>query len=477
MKGATVRHERVWLAVILVVAALLRLYDLGNGLWLDEIVTMVRYATLPASNIVTLFDTQNNHMLYSLMAHSSMQVFGETVIGLRLPAMVFGVASLWAVYWFAKGLERETEGLIAAGFLAVSYHHVWFSQNARGYTALMFFTLIGTGLLVRMLETGSKRSTVLAYGGVMALAVYTHLTGLLIVAGHTAVLLFLLATGRGERRALLAGLAGVGFSGAVSLLLYLPVLGQVTRVFTSQGGGSVTTIWSSGGWFFRTLFGGLGESLPGGGATVVFALVIIVLGSVSLARTTPRALALMLGPVVLTGIALMVTNHNLWPRFFFFAAGFASLIVVRGGFVVCGWVAPSATKRLAAVGAAALMLLSLLMVPKAWAPKQDFIGAMEWVERNRDPEDAVVTLGYGRIPFEEYLHAGWLWAADEQELEVIESRHRRTWVVYFFPGQFREVQPGLYRHLEQDFVPAEEFSGTVRGGSVLVRVSLTKDRS
>ena len=472
------RNERIWLAVILVVGALLRFHDLGNGLWLDEIVTMVRYATLPASNIVTLFDSQNNHVLYSLMAHSSMQIVGETVIGLRLPAVVFGVASLWAVYWFAKSIGRGTEGLIAAGFLTVSYHHVWFSQNARGYTALMFFTLVGTGLLVRMLDTGPKRSTVLAYGGVMALAVYTHLTGLLIVVSHGAVLLFLLASGRGDRGTLRAALAGVGSSMILSLLLYLPVLGQVARVFTSEDGGSISTIWSSGRWFFRTLFGGLGQSLPGGGVTVVVALVIISLGLGSLARKTPRALALMLGPVVLTGVALIVTEHNLWPRFFFFAVGFASIIAVRGGFVVCGWLAPPSTApRLATAGAGVLMLLSLLMVPKAWAPKQDFIGAMEWVESNRDPDDAVVTLGYGHIPFEEYLHAGWLWAADEQELESIESRHPRTWVVYFFPGHFREVQPRLYGRLEQDYTPAQEFSGTVRGGSVLVRVSRTKDRS
>jgi uncharacterized membrane protein len=35
--------------------------------------------------------------------------------------------------------------------LAVSYHHIFFSQNARGYSAALFFALATSGLLIRAL--------------------------------------------------------------------------------------------------------------------------------------------------------------------------------------------------------------------------------------------------------------------------------------------------------------------------------------
>ena len=42
-------------------ALILRFIALGDGLWFDEIQTLVDYARLPAGQVVTTFDSQNNH--------------------------------------------------------------------------------------------------------------------------------------------------------------------------------------------------------------------------------------------------------------------------------------------------------------------------------------------------------------------------------------------------------------------------------
>src|SRR5205085_12302900 len=67
------RGERFWLAGILLLGAALRFTGLSSGLWYDEIATLVRYVRRPLLDIVTRFDTQNQHMLYSILAHASVR--------------------------------------------------------------------------------------------------------------------------------------------------------------------------------------------------------------------------------------------------------------------------------------------------------------------------------------------------------------------------------------------------------------------
>ena len=50
--------------------------------------TMVRFARPPVAQILTSFPDQNQHMLYSLLAHGSMRLFGEQVWALRLASVL-----------------------------------------------------------------------------------------------------------------------------------------------------------------------------------------------------------------------------------------------------------------------------------------------------------------------------------------------------------------------------------------------------
>src|SRR5262245_4714243 len=139
----------VWLCSILGVAFTLRLIKLDSALWFDEIATLVEFVRLPTMQLLTTLTSMNNHVLYSLEAKATIAVFGESAWSLRLPAMLFGVASIWALWWLARRLVTASEANMAALLMAVSYHHIWFSQNARGYTGLMFWSLIGSALFIR----------------------------------------------------------------------------------------------------------------------------------------------------------------------------------------------------------------------------------------------------------------------------------------------------------------------------------------
>ena len=66
----------------------------------------VEYAKPPAAWIFTSFPDQNQHMLYSLLAHGAMRIFGEQAWGLHLPSVLFAIASLWALFLVGRRIRR-----------------------------------------------------------------------------------------------------------------------------------------------------------------------------------------------------------------------------------------------------------------------------------------------------------------------------------------------------------------------------------
>jgi 4-amino-4-deoxy-L-arabinose transferase-like glycosyltransferase len=463
-----------WAGGLLLAALLLRVIDLNDGLWFDEIRTLVGYVRQPAGHIVATYDSQNQHLLYSLLGRPLLLLFGESSWALRLPAVLFGTASLAALYWFGTLVATRREALLATALLTVSYHHIWFSQNARGYTALLLCTLIASGLLLKLVSarTAERWPLALAYAVVMALAVFTHVTAAFIVVAHVLIWCALLWHARGRMNGAVAWLPLAGFALAttLSLQLYALALPQFLHTLFKPTMAGVATDWKNPLWFLSELIRGLSQGIPGGLLTLAVALVIGLAGLFSYVRKSYTLAAIMLLPGLLTAAAVFLLEHNLWPRFFFFCAGFAVLIAVRGIFVVATLAGRSRAQPLATALLLVLCLGSAITVPRAWAPKQDFVGARDFIEGVRAPTDAVVTVDLARYPFDEYLNTGWLTAASETELERIEASHGRTWVLYTFPARLSALQPGLWQRLQRDYSTAAEFAGTVGGGAIIVKV-------
>ncbi len=175
--------EWVLLSLTLFLAAGLRFYRLDEGLWLDEILTQVNYVKSPFGEILTTYDSQNQHFLYSLLAHGSYILFGESGWSLRLPAVLFGVGSVWALYLLGREVGTVLEALLSSAFFAVSYHHLWFSQNARGYTGLLFFTLLASWVFIRALHE-NRVGQWMGYGVLAALGSYVQIMMVFIVFAH-----------------------------------------------------------------------------------------------------------------------------------------------------------------------------------------------------------------------------------------------------------------------------------------------------
>jgi hypothetical protein len=160
----------VALAGLLLVAAGLRLYTLGSAdLVNDEHFTALYYETRAHHTF--------NSLIYRLIVLSQ-GLLGESEFALRLPSFILGVASIYLVYLLGRQLFSPSVGLLAAAILTFFPWHIWHSQYARYYAAVIFFVALMHVFLVRSLQ---KDSTLfLALAGIAAiLAVDSHVTAVL----------------------------------------------------------------------------------------------------------------------------------------------------------------------------------------------------------------------------------------------------------------------------------------------------------
>ena len=124
---------RLWASITLmvVIAGFLRFYHLGDQLWLDEIAALTHSYRKPFLEIVSNYPGFIPHPLYELLAHTSLSLFGESALAIRLPAALFGVAGVVMFYHLARRISGHGEALFGCMLLALSYHHIFFSQDAR----------------------------------------------------------------------------------------------------------------------------------------------------------------------------------------------------------------------------------------------------------------------------------------------------------------------------------------------------------
>lgn len=477
------------LFAILTGAVVVRLIGLGDGLWADEIATLVLYVRQPLGEILTAFESQNQHFLYTLAAKATTSIAGpeHEMWALRLPAAVLGVASVWAVYRLGIRVGSETEALTAAGLLAFSYHHVWFSQNARGYTGLLLGTLLGTWLFLGILQDRGRDGprALLAYAVTMSLTTLIHLLAAAVVAAHGIVWAARAAWKRQEQTGWPLWAPGVAvlLAGTLSLQLYAPVIPELAATMLEPTMEGLSVAWTEPLWLLTETARGLATGLPGGAVVLVLGALIAAVGLARHAGDDPVFTALMVLPGLLTLAVLLLTAHNLWPRLFFFSAGFAALILVRGVMTVVGLVGgmfPGASVNRKGsgrsardgllYGAAGLLMVvaSALTVPRAWGPKQDFVGAAEYIEERAGPGDTVVTVDMTISPYRRYLGKDWEAVASEEALERVEASDRTTWIVYVFPTRLEAIHPAIWKRVQQEYRSVARFGGTVRGGDLFV---------
>lgn len=473
------RREVAGLLLLTAAALALRLLGANSGLWIDEIFSLVDSFRLPVREIVTSYPGDTHHPLYAVLAHLALAGFGESAFSIRLPSVLVGAASVPLLYRLGREVSDRREATFAALLLAVSYHHVWFSQNARGYVILAWCAMAGCWLLLRLMATGQPRF-VAAFAVVTALGAYTHLTMVFIAVGQALVVLVVLArtpAGPPRRQLFRQGSAAFLLAAAGTVLLYAPALPQVLDYFFNRPSQLVGV--STPGWAllesFKVLAAGFGAGRPLLGAVVVvLGAAVALAGGLSYARRNTVAFGLFALPVVVIIAGALVARGTMYPRFFFALAGFAILIGIRGVVVVAEWAArflPAGfpgRARLGSLGLALLVGLSLASLPLNYQyPKQDFVGALEFIAAQRTAGEPIAVIGVTEFAFRRYLGQDAVAVTDAEALATL-RRGRPVWFAWAFPRYLAGSAPDVLATLDQECGAPAVFRGTIGGGDVHV---------
>jgi 4-amino-4-deoxy-L-arabinose transferase-like glycosyltransferase len=470
------------LSLLSVLALGLRLWQLNTDLWFDELLTLLNYVRMPFGFIIARLPDQNNHIVFSLLSHASVQIFGESAWSVRLPSVVFGVLSLWALFLLGRRVLTTREALLACALATVSYHHIWFSQNARGYMGLLFFSILATWIWVEARKRNDWRWWA-GYVLAVALGMWTHLTMAFVVGAHaivyvTALTKSLIERSEIETRTWLQPLLAFLLATTVTLQLYALALPEFLAIGLHEV--SLESEWTNPWWVVTETLRNLRIGFSGV-FVVLSGTLMVGLGWWGIWRRDWQSGALMVLPPVTAGITMLALGHNLWPRFFFFAMGFALLIAIHGAMLLPELFSRALRRRLNSawpekfgrtagfVLASLLLVASAITVPRNYAyPKQDYTGARDYVESQRGPDDVVVAVGLAGVAYKSYFAPNWAVAQTESELDSVRSGNKNVWLIYTIPVEVKAYRRDIWETIQTEFAVVKVFPGTLGGGEVVV---------
>ena len=164
--GPSKRMDYILLIIIMVVAAVLRLWKLGQVPFMhDEFSALLR----------TRFDNFHDFIQQGIMPDSHpigvqlflwgwVKLFGWSEFWVKLPFALMGIGSIYLIYIIGRQWFNRKVGLFSAAFFSVSQFTVFYSQLARPYSAGLFFVLLMAVFWYKVVF-GTKTPTMKTYIG------------------------------------------------------------------------------------------------------------------------------------------------------------------------------------------------------------------------------------------------------------------------------------------------------------------------
>ncbi|MFC1625717.1 ArnT family glycosyltransferase [Patescibacteria group bacterium] len=162
-----VKNTKLILLVILFIASFLRLWKISvnpPSLFGDELdVGYQAYSILKTGrdyygnfmpiHFHSLAEWRTPLYLYSTVP--TVAVFGISPLGVRLPAAIFGIMGVLAIYLLISNVAKDKQlGLVASLVMAVNPWHIQYSRAGFEVTQLIFFLLLGLWLFFKSFKNG-----------------------------------------------------------------------------------------------------------------------------------------------------------------------------------------------------------------------------------------------------------------------------------------------------------------------------------
>jgi len=413
------RKETLSFVVILALAALLRLYGLGNkSFWVDEIFAVERSHSLRQA--VAYCWWNHEPPLRYFLVHYLMRLHPPE-LATRLPSFLFGVATIGLLWHLVRHLFGVRAALVAAFLLAVSPWHIEQCQDARMYAVMMFLWTLSLVLFFGALENPGQPLWWPALAIVHGVNFNLSYLTVFVLGAEALTFVGWLAVRKwreGNRFALkpyaLGALIFAGFFGPCVAFWFDPLLdvfGRYTGVravgvsaATRAMNAFVRVEWPAefGMPFFISL---LDRLLAAEMAWRILALVGLSAGLVLCWRKSPVFVWIAALSFLLALVAIRFTSmrHFVAPRYVFhlllFSIVASAVAMVALADAILSWAGPAKRRQamvgLAVASAAAMALYAPILIRQLRGERQDWRSACRFLAENAKRDDLILTGPWG----------------------------------------------------------------------------------
>lgn len=324
------------LGIVTLVGLLLRIAQVDESLWLDELHTAWTISG-GLADIPHRAAMGNYSPVYFLLPWATSHTIGFSEFALRLPSVVPGVLLMPLAYFaVVRWTASRSAALLAAWIVALEANFIFYAQEARPYALIQLLGLVHVIVFWSVLQAPTWRKRV-ALVSLAALLFYLHYTGLMIVVAEIVayVAVWVLSRNRPGYRPL-----QFVTDFALVALACLPASGHLLEIAARREN------WKA--FIEPRPMAELATSYPfpivlyvfvPAGVAVVVALIRRTLRMVPILGKTDWQLLVVLicWYLVPAGVAWFATSADLAPLFFRRYLMVASLAPVMVAGVVCAW--------------------------------------------------------------------------------------------------------------------------------------------
>lgn len=179
--------------LLLVIAASIRIVVLTNKgtLWFDELFSVEYAINYPLLETVRYWIYETNPPLYTALMrlYFTFAIPTNTLI-VRLPAFLFGLAGITALYHLGTKFFGRAVGLLGAMMLTFSGLHILMSAEGRVYSLLTLLTILSAHLTIKFIRQENIHTKQYSqYFVITLLLLFSHLTAVLMVAINWMILM------------------------------------------------------------------------------------------------------------------------------------------------------------------------------------------------------------------------------------------------------------------------------------------------
>lgn len=249
--------------VLLVLGGVLRvwMWAQGHSFWLDEQLVALNIRHYDLLGLAGRQDNGTGAPLGWLwLERILLTVFGQGERGLKLPSMLFSIATLAVAWWLGRRWLGPIASAVLVGLFAVNPIVVTYTDQLKHYSADVLFVLLLLGLAGLVIEQPRRRRRIIAFWTVGAVALWLCMGALLVMPGLALVVAVSTLMRQGIRHTVVHLLCGLGYLfsllGHYLLSLRYTVGSDYLQAhWTTNGGYPAPTLgpWGLAKWYLHHL--------------------------------------------------------------------------------------------------------------------------------------------------------------------------------------------------------------------------------